>query len=61
MVAEGVYTARSVHDRAAKMGVDMPITGEIYRVLYEGKSPASAVRDLMLREPTSETKAHSRI
>jgi glycerol-3-phosphate dehydrogenase (NAD(P)+) len=58
MVAEGVYTARSVHARACKMGIDMPITAEIYRVLYEGKAPASAVRDLMLREPTSEMHKH---
>ena len=39
MVAEGVYTARSVHQRAMQMGVDMPITAEVYRVLYEGKDP----------------------
>jgi glycerol-3-phosphate dehydrogenase (NAD(P)+) len=54
MVAEGVYTARSVHDRAERMGIAMPITAEIYRVLYEGKDPLAAVKDLMLREPTSE-------
>ena len=60
MVAEGVYTAHAVHDRAVKMGIDMPITAEIYRVLYEGKSPDAAVRDLMLREPTSEARRGSR-
>ena len=54
MVAEGVYTTRSVHDQAAKMGIEMPITAEIYRVLYEDKSPLSAVSDLMLREPKGE-------
>jgi glycerol-3-phosphate dehydrogenase (NAD(P)+) len=54
MVAEGVYTARSVHAKATRMGIDMPITGEVYRVLYEAKPPAAAVRDLMLREPRSE-------
>jgi glycerol-3-phosphate dehydrogenase (NAD(P)+) len=54
MVAEGVYTARSVHDRAAQMGVDMPITAEVYRVLYEGKDPRTAVSDLMLRSPKGE-------
>ena len=37
-VAEGVYTARSVHERAVRMGVEMPITAEVYRVLYEGKA-----------------------
>jgi glycerol-3-phosphate dehydrogenase (NAD(P)+) len=54
MVAEGIYTTRSVHAEAAEMGVPMPITAEIYRVLYENKSPLAAVNDLMLREPTSE-------
>jgi glycerol-3-phosphate dehydrogenase (NAD(P)+) len=54
MVAEGVYTTRSVHDKAAKMGIDMPITREIYQVLYQDKDPLAAVNDLMLREPTSE-------
>jgi glycerol-3-phosphate dehydrogenase (NAD(P)+) len=54
MVAEGIYTTRSVHDEAAEMGISMPITAEIYRVLYENKSPRDAVNDLMLREPTSE-------
>jgi glycerol-3-phosphate dehydrogenase (NAD(P)+) len=54
MVAEGVYTARSVHEKAARMGIDMPITAEVYRVLYENKGPREAVNDLMLREPKHE-------
>ena len=54
MVAEGVYTARSVHERATQMGIDMPITAEVYRVLYEGKQPRDAVNDLMLRSPKKE-------
>jgi glycerol-3-phosphate dehydrogenase (NAD(P)+) len=54
MVAEGVYTTRSVHDEAAGMGIEMPITAEVYRVLYEDKEPLAAVKDLMLREPTRE-------
>ena len=59
MVAEGVFTTRSVHEKAQRMGIEMPITGEIYRVLYEGKDPLQAVSDLMLREPRSEV-AHRR-
>src|SRR5205823_6995237 len=51
MVAEGVYTTRSVHTRARAMGVEMPIVAEVYRALYEGKSPQQAVDDLMLRRP----------
>ncbi len=54
MVAEGVYTAQSVHERATQMGIDMPITTEVYRVLYENKDPRSAVNDLMLRSPKCE-------
>jgi glycerol-3-phosphate dehydrogenase (NAD(P)+) len=60
MVAEGVNTTKSVHDKAAKMGIDMPITAEIYRVLYEDKTPLAAVNDLMLREPKSERLAAGR-
>jgi glycerol-3-phosphate dehydrogenase (NAD(P)+) len=54
MVVEGVGTARAVHERAARMGLDMPITEAVYRVLYEGKAPAWAVADLMLRELKGE-------
>jgi len=55
MVAEGIYTTRSVHAKAAQMGLDMPITTEVYRVLYEDKDPLTAVSDLMLRDPKHET------
>ncbi len=48
-VAEGVTTTRSVHDLAAKKGIDMPITAEVYAVLFENKSPEEATASLMLR------------
>lgn len=54
MVAEGINTTRSVHDRAERMGLPMPITGEVYRVLYERKDPREAVTDLMVRALKSE-------
>jgi glycerol-3-phosphate dehydrogenase (NAD(P)+) len=54
MVAEGAFTAHSVYDRAERMGIDMPITAEVYRVLYEDKDPRAAVTDLMLRQPKRE-------
>lgn len=50
MVAEGVKTAKSVHDLAERIGVDMPICESVYRVLYEGLTPARALADLMARE-----------
>jgi glycerol-3-phosphate dehydrogenase (NAD(P)+) len=48
-VAEGVRTAKSAYDLGGKFNVDMPITTEVYRVLYEGKSSKRAVSDLLAR------------
>lgn len=53
-VAEGVWTCRAVYNQAQQKGIDMPITTEIYRVLFEKKSPLEAVNDLMQRELKSE-------
>lgn len=55
MVAEGVPTARSVWDFCREHGIEMPITEKVYGVLFEGKSPESAVRDLMMRERKPES------
>ena len=54
-VAEGVRTARSAHDLAAKLGVEMPIVDAVHAILFEGLEPRAALRDLMLREPKHET------
>ncbi len=54
MVAEGVKTTLSAYQLASKLGVDMPITEQMYKVLYEDKDPKLAVSDLMTRELTSE-------
>ena len=48
-VAEGVRNTRSLYALAERLGVDMPIVEQMYQVLYAGKEPADAVRDLMLR------------
>ena len=53
-VAEGVPTARSLHQWAAERGVTMPIAAEVYRILFEGKPPRRAVSDLMERLPKEE-------
>lgn len=52
--AEGVWTCRAVYHRACSLDLEMPICGEVYRVLYEDKSPLAAVRDLMVREVGGE-------
>jgi glycerol-3-phosphate dehydrogenase (NAD(P)+) len=54
MVAEGVKTTRSTYELAKKTGVDMPITTQVYQVLYEGKNPKAAVKELMGRELKAE-------
>ncbi len=54
MVAEGVRTTKSAHDLSIRDGVDMPITHEVYRMLYEGKSARNAVVDLMTRPMRAE-------
>jgi len=54
MVAEGVKTTRSTYELAKKTGVDMPITTQVYQILYEGKNPKEAVRELMGRELKAE-------
>lgn len=53
-VAEGVWTAASVHDLAEKKNLDLPISLEVYRILYESKSPTKALDDLMARDARSE-------
>jgi glycerol-3-phosphate dehydrogenase (NAD(P)+) len=53
-VAEGVPTTRSVHHLALERGVPMPITAELYEILFEDKNPRSAVSDLMVRLPRGE-------
>ena len=53
-VAEGVKTTKSAYDLGRKLNVDLPITTEVYRVLYEGKSPRQAVSDLMSRTLRAE-------
>lgn len=53
-VAEGILTTKSVCKLANKYNVEMPITKEIYNVLFEDKDPIKAVNELMVRKPKSE-------
>ncbi|NCA69402.1 MAG: NAD(P)-dependent glycerol-3-phosphate dehydrogenase [Sphingobacteriia bacterium] len=51
---EGVITARSMHRLAVRLGIEMPISEQVYRVLYEDVSPEQATRALLEREPRAE-------
>lgn len=52
--AEGVATARELYNLATRMDVEMPITEQVYLVLYEDRSPQEAVEALLRREPRAE-------
>ncbi len=54
MVAEGVPTTRAAVRLADKFEADMPITRQVYAVLFESKPPAQALGELMTRELKSE-------
>ncbi|MET0621700.1 MAG: NAD(P)H-dependent glycerol-3-phosphate dehydrogenase [Pyrinomonadaceae bacterium] len=58
-VAEGVRTARAVRLRAARRGVEMPITEEVHAVLYDGKPARAAVESLMSRPLKDEFEISS--
>lgn len=51
---EGVATAREVRNKAHLLGVEMPITEQTYRVLYQGLEPSAAVHNLLSREAKRE-------
>jgi glycerol-3-phosphate dehydrogenase (NAD(P)+) len=54
-VVEGVKAAKAVHEVAEKLGIEMPIVNQVYRILYEGLSPREAVAALMSRELKPES------
>ncbi len=54
MVAEGVPTTQSAYRLSLKYKVEMPITREVYGVLYKNKSPEKVVKDLMTRRKKEE-------
>ncbi|HNF25973.1 MAG TPA: glycerol-3-phosphate dehydrogenase, partial [Leptospiraceae bacterium] len=57
-VAEGVKTSKSAFQLSKKLGVEMPITEEVYKMLYEDKSPKEVVKDLMGRDLKKEGIHH---
>ena len=56
MVVEGVNTCKAAYELAQHLGVEMPITEQLYHILFMGKDPASSVNDLMLRDKTYESE-----
>lgn len=53
-VVEGIHTTQEVHALAKKYHVDMPITAQVYQVLFEGVAAKVAARELLARDLKSE-------
>ncbi|MEZ9237531.1 MULTISPECIES: NAD(P)H-dependent glycerol-3-phosphate dehydrogenase [Shewanella] len=54
-VVEGYRNTKEVYTLAKRLGVEMPITEQIYQVLYQGKTPVEAAKELLGRDQKSET------
>ena len=54
MVAEGVKTTRAAKELSKRAGVELPITEQVYEVLFHDKDPMEAIRDLMMRKAKRE-------
>ena len=54
---EGIVTTKVIHQLAQNLGIEMPITEQTYKILYENLAPLDAVNNLLLREQKSETLA----
>lgn len=54
MVVEGIKATKAFYELKEKLGVSMPITNELYEVLFKGKDPKYAVYDLMTRDKKHE-------
>jgi len=50
MVAEGIKTTKAAYDLSKKMEVSMPITEQVYYILYQNKNPKEAVTELLTRD-----------
>jgi glycerol-3-phosphate dehydrogenase (NAD(P)+) len=54
MIAEGVPNTLSVYEAARKVEISTPIVDAVYSILYENRPAASALRDLLSRDPRPE-------
>jgi glycerol-3-phosphate dehydrogenase (NAD(P)+) len=53
-IAEGVTTTAVARELATRYGIEMPITEQLYQILFEGKAPLEGLNALLTREPTDE-------
>jgi len=53
-VVEGVKTSAEIWRLAGRLGVDMPISEQVYGIIHKGRDPSECLRELLAREPKSE-------
>lgn len=56
MTVEGYTATKCAHELAVRTGVEMPIIEQVYAVLYEAKTPAQGISDLMGRPKRHESE-----
>jgi len=61
MVAEGIRTTEAACRLSRNYSVEMPITEEIYKVLFENKKPTKALEDLLMREAKPEMQFETEV
>ena len=61
MVAEGVPSTCSAYKLTKELDISLPITKEVYQVLFEDKNPKIAIKNLMERKPKSELEIEKNI
>lgn len=54
MIAEGVYTSKSTYELSEKYQIEMPITEQVYKTIFENKNPQAAITELMNRDSKNE-------
>ncbi len=54
MIAEGVFTTESAYHLARQTGVEMPIVEQVYNIIFNGREPQKAIKELMTRSSKSE-------
>lgn len=54
-VVEGIQTAKEIYALSRQYNVDMPITEQVYKILYEKLSPQKSLTNLLMREPKIES------
>ncbi|OPY78961.1 MAG: Glycerol-3-phosphate dehydrogenase (NAD(P)+) [Syntrophorhabdus sp. PtaU1.Bin058] len=53
-VVEGYYTVNAAYSLSKRLGIDMPITEELYRIIYEGKDIQASLQDIISRDYKEE-------